>query len=225
MPKIEVSDSVFADNPNQRLPCVILLDSSGSMEGESIWALNDGLKILERELKADDIASQRVRLQVIRFGGDPEVEVVSDWTDASDFGAPTISASGTTPMGKAVRIALENIEVEKQRYKANGGIPYNRPWLFIITDGEPTDPDWLIAAEQARKAEDLGKVLIFTIGVQGANFDKLSKFSNRAPMVLKGLNFKELFVWISTNSRSGSRATPGSNMQLTSADAWGVIST
>src|SRR5262245_10239271 len=34
----------FADNPEPRCPCVLLVDTSGSMKGDRIRALTDGLR-------------------------------------------------------------------------------------------------------------------------------------------------------------------------------------
>ena len=62
----------------------IVLDGSGSMEGNPISELNQGLKVLEEELK-DDTASQRVQLLVIRLGDDDKATILTDWTDAIDF--------------------------------------------------------------------------------------------------------------------------------------------
>ena len=109
-----IPEVVLSDNTSQRLPCVIVLDVSSSMsrkpEGASaVSELNAGLKVLEQELKADDVASQRVQLKVLRIGGNDEVQVVTDWTDAIDFQAPEIRAKGTTPLGAGVLSALETI--------------------------------------------------------------------------------------------------------------------
>ena len=133
-----IDDIALQDNPSQRLPCVLVLDGSGSMEGNPISELNQGLKTLEEELKKDDTASQRVQLLVIRLGDDDKATILTDWTDAIDFKAPTVEAYGRTPLGKAMELALEKIEEQKVNYKANQ-IPYNRPWIFLITDGTPTD--------------------------------------------------------------------------------------
>ena len=62
-----IDDIALQDNTSQRLPCVLVLDGSGSMEGNPISELNQGLKTLEEELKKDDTASQRVQLLVIRL--------------------------------------------------------------------------------------------------------------------------------------------------------------
>lgn len=205
-------------NTSQRLPCVLLLDGSGSMSGTPIDELNNGLRILEEELKKDDIASQRVQLLVVRFGDDKQVQVLMDWTDAMSFSAPKISANGNTPMGGAVRLALAKLEEQKERYRAKS-IPYNCPWVFVITDGEPTD-DWEQAAAACLSAEREGHLTFFGIGVGSANLGTLSRFSDRAPALLSGLKFKELFVWLGSSVRTASKAKPRSSTQMPNPSSW-----
>ena len=216
-----IPDLVLQDNTNQRLPCVVLLDGSTSMDGKAINNLNEGLSVLERELKADDIASLRVQLLILRIGGHNDVEVLTDWTDAIDFSAPLIEANGTTPLGEGVKVALQKLEEQKKRYKDNQ-ITYNRPWLFMITDGAPTDPDWEKAAKKAVESEMKGKVVVFPIGTEHADFDTLNKFSSRGALMLKDLDFKELFVWLSQSVSAGSQTEIGSETQLP-AISWGAV--
>lgn len=78
----------FADNANERTPCVLVLDCSGSMRGEPIKQLNAGLKALEKELKEDIDASSRVQLLIIKAFGKDEAVISSDWVDAMNFEAP-----------------------------------------------------------------------------------------------------------------------------------------
>ena len=216
-----IPDLVLQDNSSQRLPCVVLVDGSSSMDGKAINNLNEGLKVLEAELKADDVASLRVQLLIVRIGGHSDVETVIDWTDAIDFIAPNIEANGTTPLGKGVEHSLKKIEEQKEKYKQNQ-IPYNRPWLFIITDGSPTDNGWERCATKAVEAETKGKVVIFPIGTEGADFDTLNQFSSRGAMMLQHLNFKELFVWLSQSVSAGSQTEVDSTAQLPAAN-WGVV--
>jgi len=223
-----IPDVVLTDNTSQRLPCVLVLDGSASMadpraESDAIRELNSGLNILEEELKNDDISAQRVQLLVLRLGDDDQVEVVREWTDAMDFTAPTIEANGRTPLGKAMRMALDRVEEQKENYRSHD-IPYNRPWIFLITDGQPTDLDWEDAAADCRQAEDDNKVVIFSIGTAGADFDALKQFSNRSPVMLDGLKFRELFVWLSRSASSGSKASQDTQVQLPAVD-WGVVQT
>jgi uncharacterized protein YegL len=224
-----IPDITLVDNTSQRLPCVLVLDGSASManskaDTDPIRELNAGLKVLEEELKNDDVASQRVQLLVIRLGGDDNVEVKLDWTDAMDFSAPTIEANGRTPLGSAVRLALQKLEEQKAEYKVHG-VSYNRPWIFVITDGVPTDLDWEAAAAECRQAEEDNRVTIFAIGTSDADFEALGKFSTRDPVRLQGLKFKELFVWLSRSASSASKEAPDGNVQieLPSDAGWGDI--
>lgn len=218
-----IPDVALAENSSQRLPCVVVLDGSTSMaKDDAIGALNEGLKHLEADLKADDVARQRVRILVLRIGAPQDVEVVTDWTDAIEFEAPEIEANGTTPLGAGVRRALDEIEGEKARYRDHG-IPYNRPWLFILTDGEPTDPDWEAAADECRQAEEKGHVSVFCVGVGDANLVKLARFSPRQPLALKGLAFREFFLWLSRSARAGSQSAPTDSIQMAAPTDWAVI--
>jgi uncharacterized protein YegL len=194
------------------------------MSGSPIDELNAGLRLLEEELKKDDLASQRVQLIVIRFGGDNQVEVVTDWTDAMAFSAPHIAAKGLTPMGAAVRLGLAKLEEQKSRYRVNG-IAYNRPWMFLLTDGEPSDADWPQAAAECRTSEQAGKLIFFGIGVgSGADLSKLAQFSTRKPVRLQGLKFREMFLWLSRSTSSASKAAQGTNVQLPPPTDWMQVS-
>jgi hypothetical protein len=50
------ADPDFADNPEPRCPCLLLLDVSGSMRGSPINQLNEGLAQFRDELFADSLA-------------------------------------------------------------------------------------------------------------------------------------------------------------------------
>ncbi len=84
----------FADNPDPRCPCVLLLDTSGSMSGAPIDALNEGLRTFQADIQEDALARRRVEVAVITFGG--VVQTVQDFAIAGDFVAPTLTASGGT---------------------------------------------------------------------------------------------------------------------------------
>ncbi len=217
-----IPDVQIIDNSEQRTPLVLVLDCSGSMDGEPIAQLNQGLSLLEQELKADTIASKRVRLLVVKFGGNDEAQVVGDWIDAMEFAAPSLDADGTTPTGQAVDLALGKIEEEKQRFK-QAGVAYTRPWLFLMSDGAPTD-DWQAAAERCRQAEQARKVAVFPLAV-GAEADAatLGEFSSKGPLAVKrldGLKFRELFLWLSTSMKVVSQSRPGGKVQLPAIDNW-----
>ena len=58
----------FADNPEPRCPCVLLLDTSGSMQGDPIDQLNAGIRAFKTELMADSLALKRVEISIVTFG-------------------------------------------------------------------------------------------------------------------------------------------------------------
>jgi uncharacterized protein YegL len=126
-------------------------------------------------------------------------------------------------MGEAIDIALEHLQERKQIYRENG-VSYYRPWIFLITDGEPTD-EWQNAARRIQQAEDSKKVAFFTVGVQQANMNILGHISgtSRQPIHLKGLNFKQMFIWLSTSLSGVSHSIPGEVITLPAPTGWGEV--
>jgi len=210
----------FATNPEPRCACVLLLDVSGSMAGRPIAALNEGLRAFAADIGNDPLARQRVEVAVVTFGGDG-VHTVHEFATAGQFEPTTLSAGGGTPMGAAIVTALDLVEVRKAEYKANG-IVYYRPWVFLITDGEPTD-DWQEAAARVRQSEEANGLAFFAVGVQGANIETLSSIAVRTPLQLHGLKFVELFVWLSQSQRAVSTSRPGDQTALPSVEGWAAV--
>jgi uncharacterized protein YegL len=201
----------FAINPEPRLPCVLLLDVSSSMAGKPIAELNEGLQLYRNELRADELSAKRVEVAIVTFGD--EVRTVADFTTAENFQPPTLKADGNTPMGAAINMALAMILQRKVAYRANG-IPYFRPWIFLITDGAPTD-EWRFAAKKVKEGEEHRAFAFFAVGVTGADLALLAQIASRQPLQLQGLRFRDLFQWLSNSQRSLSQSTPGDQDKVT----------
>jgi len=220
-----IPDVALIDNSDERAPLVLVLDCSGSMaEDNKIALLNDGLKTLESELKKDPIAARCGRVLVISFGGDNNVEIMGDWTDAMDFTPPSLVAGGLTPLGAAMRCALDEIEAQKSQMRS-AGVSYKRPIVLLLSDGEPTDA-WQQVAAECKNAEASHKVNVMPVGIGSqANRDILGAFSSKGALNLSGLKFNELFIWLSRSIQAVSRAATGGTVQLNPVDSWAQLQT
>lgn len=220
---LRLEDAVeFAENPEPRCPCVLLLDTSASMNGAAINALNEGLRTFKDELNRDNLAKKRVEVAIITFNFD--VQVVQDFVTADQFEPPILTAQGLTHMGSAINMGLDIIESRKAQYR-NNGVAYYRPWVFLITDGEPQgEPDSIVeqAAQRIRDDEANKRVAFFAVGVEGANIVRLSEIVVRSPLKLAGLNFQELFIWLSASMQRVSHSKQDEQVSLP-PPGWGIV--
>jgi uncharacterized protein YegL len=196
----------FAENPEPRCPCILLLDTSGSMQGQPIDALNNGLMTFKSDLVKDPLASRRVEVAIITF--DNIINVAQDFITADKFEPPFLTAQGQTFMGTAINTALDMIQSRKAHYRANG-IAYYRPWIFMVTDGEPQGEPLDIVDQATRRINDdeaNKRVAFFAVGVENANMERLQTLSVRAPVKLIGLNFTDMFIWLSRSTQAVSHS-------------------
>lgn len=210
----------FVENPENRCPVVLLLDTSGSMCGEPIQELNRGIAAFKEDVIKDAQASLSVELAIVTFGG--SVQLIQDFTSIDNFNPPQLEANSMTPMGEAIELGLDILEARKLTYKDNG-ILYYRPWVFLITDGAPTDY-WQSAAQLVKEAEAQRRQCFFAVGVKGADMNTLRQIAPREPMMLNGLDFRSMFVWLSTSMKRVSGGKVGEAIALP-AVGWGQVAT
>ncbi len=202
-------DVELASNPDPRCACLLLLDTSQSMAGAPIQALNAGLQTFQTDIQEDGLARQRVEIAIVTFGG--VVTQVQGFTTAQNFVAPTLTANGGTPMGQAIAEGLQMLKSRKREYKEHG-VPYYQPWVFMITDGAPTD-EWKHAADLVH-AETASKGLsFFAVAVDNADVNILKQITERV-LKLDGISFRELFLWLSASQKRVSGSKPGDQTAL-----------
>lgn len=210
-----ISGSDLATNPEHRCPSVLILDISGSMQGEPIKQLQEGVGVYRDSLCGDSLARKRVEVAIVTFGGN--VELIQTFATADNFTAPALSSKGDTPMGQAAVTALKQLADRKQQLR-DAGIQYYRPWVFLITDGGPTDANshyWSDAKRQIQEGEEGKKFAFFCVGVEGADMERLKELNPaREPLKLNGLEFKKMFQWLSSSQQAVSRSNPGESVPL-----------
>ena len=201
------SGAKLAENPEPRCASLLLLDVSGSMAGAPLQQLQEGLSVYKDELFADELARKRVEIAVVTFGG--TVQVAQQFASPENFIPPALVATGETPMASAIITGLDLLKSRKDEYRA-AGIGIYRPWVFLITDGAPTDmntPQWPEAVARIQDGEGRKSFLFFSVGTEGADFERLKLLSKRGdPLKLQGLQFRKLFQWLSASQQSVSRS-------------------
>jgi len=216
--------TIYAENAEPRCPSLLLLDVSGSMQGEPIKQLQEGLEVYRDQLFSDGLAKKRVEVAVMTFGG--KVDLVQTFATVDAFTTPKLEIMGDTPMGQAVVEGLQYLQQHKALLRQNG-VGCFRPWVFLITDGAPTDKNshfWQEALQKVKEGEQKNSFSFFAIGVQGADMQCLSELSpGREPLMLQGLEFRKLFEWLSASQQAVSRSTPGDTVKLESPAGWAQI--
>lgn len=199
------------DNPGEyHVPAVLLLDCSSSMEGASIDELNEGLKIFGQTLREDPLALGRADIAIVTFNS--TVNEIQPFIPASMYKAPVLKAQGLTSLNGAINRGLDMIRARKDYYAKVSGTKYYRPWLFVLTDGYPTDKE-LTAATQARLQKEIRNKGVFYLPMAIGNKANPKVLQDYYPpeaaqkpyFKAKATDFKQAFVFLSNSISQVSR--------------------
>ena len=199
--------------PNEpHLACVLLLDTSGSMAGAPIRSLNNAVNQFKEQVCKDPTSRKRIDIAIIEFNSN--VNVVQEFTPISLMQPVELKANGGTSMGAGIIAAIDKVQERNQVY-AKMGTPCYKPWIFMITDGAPTDD---ISVARARIAEreskgEFGKLKFWAVGVPGYNEETLKSLTKRC-IALDGADFTNIFDWLSKSMAIISVSQVTDNPQL-----------
>lgn len=194
------------------MACVLLLDTSGSMVGDPINSLNRAINDFKEQTSMDELAQKRVDIAIIEFND--TARVVQEFTPLSMMQPVTLSATGCTAMGAGIELAIDKVK-ERNRFYASMGTPCYKPWIFMITDGAPTD-DISNARQRIIDEESKGthgKLKFWAVGVPGYDKDTLTSLTKRC-IALDEANFKGIFDWLSESMVTISVSRVDENPQL-----------
>lgn len=198
----------------RRLPVYLVLDISGSMTGEPIEAVKNGVQVLVSTLRKDPYALETAFLSVITF--DSTAKQIVPLTELSMFQMPDIQASGTTALGEALSLLANkaSTEVTKSSSEVKGDW---KPLVFIMTDGEPTD-NWQKGLNEF-KNQKFGMVVACAAG-PSANTSILKQITEVVVQLdtADSATIKAFFKWVSASVSTGSQKIEASGKDVTGLD-------
>ncbi len=217
-------------NLEQKCLCVLVLDVSGSMEGQKLDMLNKGVAGFFNQIQtADgvpDTLMDQLEIGIMQY--DEEVRILREPKLLEDGELPpTLTERGsTTETVVAIEEAIRMVEDRKAFYKSTGQ-RYYRPWIIVMTDGEPygkrsSEAD-IDAISQRVIADSTGKkYMIMGIGVgEDANMDTLKRMTAGRAMPLQGLKFGAFFEWLSSSLSTVASSKEGEKIDISAgASEW-----
>lgn len=204
---LQESDGMtFWAGGHPRAPAAIVCDTSASMAGAPLTELQRGLEIFFAAIAEDDLASLRVESLVVRCGDPVETLIPFGAVEPGLTPAiPRLTAAGQTPLGKAVRHAIAEVQARRTEYRRNALSSY-RPTFLLLSDGAPNDEGWEQAAEELRALAQRGWNVIGVGLGEMADLETLQKFCTLPVQRLATTDMKALFRWLSDSLRAVSRS-------------------
>lgn len=195
----------------RRLPVYLLLDTSGSMYGEPIEAVKNGVQTLISTLRSDPYALETAYISIITFNS--SAQQVTPLTELAAFQQPNIEASGCTALGEALNLLSQKIDSEITKTTAEVKGDW-RPLIFIMTDGVPTDNISSGLAEF--KKRKCGMVVACAAG-QGASTDTLKQITENVVQLdtADSATIKAFFKWVSASISTSSKSVEDAACEAT----------
>lgn len=195
----------------RRLPVYLLLDTSGSMSGEPIEQVKNGVQMLVSGLRQDPHALETAWLSVITF--DSEAREVIPLSELTTFQPPALAATGTTSLGAALSKLAECVkrDVKKTTPDQKGDW---KPMVFIMTDGQPTD-DWQRGLT-AFQSEKWG--IVVGCAVNGGDVSVLKQIAGGENVVQldtsDSASLKAFFKWVTASIGVSSKSVEQSGKEV-----------
>lgn len=196
----------------RKLPVYLLLDTSGSMNGEPIEALKNGVQVMISSLRQNPQAIETAYISIITF--DNTARQLVPLTDLASFQIPELKASGATALGEALQLLARCIDTEVATTTTDRKGDW-KPLVFIITDGVPTD-DWRKGLDEYRKRKTA-----FTVAcAAGARGDAQGVLKQITDSVLSLANadaqsLSRFFSWVSASIGVTSTKIESSGKEVT----------
>jgi uncharacterized protein YegL len=193
-----------------------LIDTSGSMDGKKIGAVNTAIREVLPELKGVGGSDVDLKIACLKFSSGCEW-MHSAPIPADSFQWNNVSANGVTDLGAAC------MELAKKMSKTdflNAPSASVAPVLFLMSDGDPTD-DYDSGLKELKQNNWYKYAIKVAVAIgDDANIDELAKFTGNREAVITVHTPEALKKWIRkvsvTSSQIGSKSQPVQDGQLES---------
>ena len=194
---------------DSHMALVFILDVSYSMDGPPIEQLNEGLDRFKEEVCRDKQTRDILDVAIIQFND--KHEIAQDFVPIEYMTPAHLKAQGGTNFTKPIREALKMTDERSRFYRRSGTEPY-KPWVILVTDGEPLD-DITEVAQEVTEMQNAGKVRFIALGVGDYNSAALKKLTD-VVFRMDGTDFTSFFDWVGKSMRSVSQSSPGEKPPL-----------
>lgn len=198
----------------RKLPVYLVLDTSGSMTGEPIEAVRNGMQILVSALRQDPYALETAHLSVITF--DNQARQLSPLSELMIFKVPEIKAGGMTALGEGLKLLAERVDAEVSKTTADTKGDW-KPMVFLMTDGVPTD-DWQAGLREFQKRK-FGIVVACAAGTT-ADTKVLKQITENVVMLdtADAASLRAFFKWVSASISTSSQKVESNGKEVSGLD-------
>ncbi len=190
----------------RRLPVYFLLDTSGSMYGEPIQALNNALSGMINTLRSDAQALDSLWISIITY--DREVKEIVPLTELVSFQLPEITCpqSGPTHTGKALEMLHQKVKSDIIKGSSTKKGDW-KPLLFVFTDGKPNDLQLYREMIPKIKASNFGSIVCCAAGHM-ADDSLLKELTDNVVHLdsADSSTLKQFFKWVSETIEQGNKS-------------------
>jgi uncharacterized protein YegL len=190
----------------RRLPVYFLLDTSGSMRGEPIQALNNALSGMINTLRSDAQALDSLWISIVTY--DREVKEVVPLTELVSFQLPEIKCpqSGPTHTGAGLEYIIQQVKKD-----VITGSPTQKgdwkPLLFVFTDGKPSDLQLYREKISEIKNLNFGAIVGCAAGLKADDVILKELTDNVVHLdTADSSTLKQFFKWVSETIEQGNKS-------------------
>jgi uncharacterized protein YegL len=195
-------------NPSAAFSIAFGIDTSGSvLANGAAEEIDEGLKIVEFELKDDPMVRDRAEIAVFTFSDHYTTSNIVEFTPARFFTAPRLRQGGPTPLNELIcRMVAASIE-RREQIEQILDRSQEANWIFLLTDAFPTDPEYEPDAIKAVNLALRCRVHLFPIGCGSSpDMNYLQRISQPQRRPLRMRDIKKFFKYVARSVSQRSRS-------------------